>query len=81
MSTIDLSEIKNDNRLRTPEQMLRGVLQELESGQIPAKRMMVIFLDDSDDKYDVGYRATNISSSQIVALLSVIRQWALDDLK
>lgn len=81
MSTIDLSEVKNDNRLRTPEQMLRSVLQEVESGQIPNKRMMVIFLDDSDDNYDVGYRAANISSSQVVALLSVVRQWAIDDLK
>lgn len=64
----------------TPEDLLKRTLIEVENGEITSKRIVIICLDDEDSKYDLVYRAANISASQALALLEVVKTLMLEQM-
>lgn len=78
MSVTHLTEKVDDNRLISPVDLLRRTADEIESGEINASRVIVGCLDDTDDNYDVFYRASNISASQSLSVLEIMKKIMVD---
>ena len=62
----------DNNKLWTVEQMLLERLETIAKGKI-VTRAMVITLDDNDGEYNLSYMSSNISISQMVAMLEVLK--------
>jgi lauroyl/myristoyl acyltransferase len=82
-AVVNLADVKNDNTLITPVQMLRSAADDLEAGEskVKANKAVVLLLDANgsfDGAYFVGFYASNIRTSEIVALLETAKQTFVD---
>ncbi len=78
MSNIEcIGYIKEDAKLITPEQALHHCLEH-DIGQRGAfaegKKLLILALDDNDNKYDFSWNQAGMSLSQIISLLEVFKQ-------
>ncbi len=55
----------------TVEQMLEDALADIRSGSRTANKALVIFLDDENRKYNIGFTMAQLSASQAIALMRV----------
>lgn len=62
------------------EQMLSDALREITSGERMATKAIVLFLDDSNESYKVGYHNAGLSASQIISLLEVGKAVMLEEM-
>ena len=53
------------------EQMLADALAEVAEQRTTLTKALVLFLDDIDGRYDVGFRQTGLTMSQALALTHV----------
>jgi hypothetical protein len=72
-NVVSLADKTDDNRFITPHDMLLVVADDIKKGHITPKRMVVLMLDDSDGMYDTDFRMANISTSQSLALCSMMQ--------
>jgi hypothetical protein len=77
---INMAEKMQDSRLWTPEQVLDDVKKEIASGEIKAKMLMVIYLDEDDDHYSPGFTQAGMRVSQIVSLCEAVKTLALQQM-
>ena len=76
MSVSSISKHTDSNIYTTPRQLLNDVAQEIDSGEIKANRMLIICLEETDELYNVGFRAANISCSTMITVCDLIQSIA-----
>lgn len=67
---ISLADEANNNNFTSSEMTLRDALDDLKSGKRKCTKMVILMLDDSDNKYTTGFYAAKIKCSEMVALCS-----------
>ena len=64
---------EDNNTLCTVEEFLEDIYKEERASEEKSTKAIYLALDDSDDSYAVSYRMSNITLSEMVALLEVIK--------
>lgn len=72
-------EESGDNSDWSPADCLQDSLREVRSGARAATSCLVLFLDDTDG-YSIGWCASNLSSTQMIALMESIKITLLRDM-
>ena len=75
-----IGEKVEDNRLLSVEYVLERTLAEVREGKIDANRLLILYTKDTEGTYFPGYRAANISCSEILALLEIGKIMALEEM-
>lgn len=70
----------NDNTLLSPAECLDEAAREIRSGERNCDKILVLSLDTQDDNYHVGFYASNLKSSEVVALLEAAKLRFLRDM-
>ena len=80
--SLGLARSKDNNALITPVELLRIALSEVENGDEAATSVMVIRLNrgEENDLFDTGWWASNLSSSEMVALIEAVKIGLLRDM-
>lgn len=71
------AERADDNRLLTPLECLREAIAEIESGDRSCDGVLVLTLDRSGEYFRVGYYASNMKASEIIATCEIMKTRAL----
>lgn len=78
---ISIGYLKDDAKLISPEECLNDCLEN-DLGKRDAfkegKKLIVIALDDNDDKYSWSFNQAGMSASEIVALLEIVKKQIID---
>jgi hypothetical protein len=64
----------------SPEEMLEKALDDVRGGQRKANKAIVVFLDDTEGRYHIGYNQSGMRLSELVALLEVVQADAIRDI-
>jgi len=66
---------ENDNTLLSPVECLEDAAEDLRSGKTKCDKLLVLRLNTGDDgsSYDVGFNASNLRSSEMLALMEVAK--------
>lgn len=75
-----LADCTGDSMKWTVDQMLRDAVNEVSSGRRTPTKAIVIYLDDSDNGYHVGFSQSGMRLSEIVALTTVLNHILARDL-
>ena len=67
-----LADKANDGRYNDPITMLRGVISELEDGK-SCDACLVITLGCDKGQFDIGFRNSKMTTSQIIAACEVMK--------
>ena len=76
----NLSHYLRDGSRWTVDQMLADTLSDVREHRKAPTKALVLFLDDSDDKYDVGFVQAGLSMSQAIALIDVAKSVILKEM-
>jgi len=79
-NTRSMAEHTRDASRWSPDQALEDAFEEIRSGRRQANKVLVLFLDDSDGRYDVGFTQAGLSMSQAIALMEVAKPLFLDEM-
>ena len=71
-NVISLADHANDGSYNDPVTLLRGVIAELENG-VSCDACLVIMLDCNKGQFDVGFRNSKMTTSQIIAVCEVMK--------
>lgn len=74
------AEREGDNRLISPVETLREAIANIESGAVPANAVIVLALNTADGAYAVRWFASNLRSSEMIALMEVAKVSLLRDM-
>ena len=69
-----MADLKSDNRLITPVDLLRDAIADIEAGRRSPTKVLLLMLDDSEGGYVVNWYAAKMSVSQMVGLAEVAKQ-------
>ena len=75
-----LSHKAADGSRWTVEQMLTEALAEVAEQRTTPTKALVLFLDDTDGQYDVGFRQSGLTMSQALALAHVAQSVLLREM-
>ena len=75
-----LSQKTTDGSRWTVEQMLTEALAEVAEQRTTPTKALVLFLDDTDGQYDVGFRQSGLTMSQALALTHVVQSVLLREI-
>jgi len=66
---------ENDNTLLSSVECLEDAAEDLRSGKTKCDKLLVLRLNTGDDgsSYDVGFNASNLRSSEMLALMEVAK--------
>lgn len=70
----------HDNRLWTPVDCLNDAIADIEKGDKPCNKLVVIRIHADDDKFDVGYHSANIKASEILAAVECLKLHILQEM-
>lgn len=68
-------------RFWTPTDMMNKEIVNLESGERNANKAIIVFLDDADGNYDIGFGNAGMENSEILAVLEVAKTMILKDME
>ncbi len=68
-----LADEKSDSNSWSVEQMLASALSDIQKGERAATKAIVLFLDDSDEQYNVGFNQSGFRMSEAIALIEVAK--------
>lgn len=76
------AEREGDNSLLTPIDALRTAIDDIESGECPADGVLVLRLSRGAEGmfFDTGWYASNMKSSEMLALVEVFRHRILAEM-
>ena len=74
MSTIRLVDHVDDAKRWSVEDMLHDSIQEVGSGERECSKALVVFLDDTEGRYNMGFSNAGLSASESVALLEAAKK-------
>lgn len=63
-----IAEILNDNTRITPRELLLDAINDIETGVKSPNKLAIFMLDDKDDKYATNFYASNMRTSELIAL-------------
>lgn len=69
-----------DNTLLSPAEMLEDCAKDLRSGEETATAALTLLLDKGENSFGVGYYASNISCSEMLALLECAKAKVLAEM-
>lgn len=69
-----------DNRLWSPVDCLRDCIKDIESGETPTEKLLILRINAQDLKFNVGYNAANIKASEILAALECVKAQILQEM-
>lgn len=70
---------RTDNASKlTPLQTLEDFAEDIRQGKEKPTKLMIIHLNNDDDKYTSGFRSCNMKASELLALLEVAKAKVLD---
>lgn len=55
------------------EDCLLDALEDVRSGKREANAVLVLFLDNGDERYDTAWQAANLRGSESIALMEVVK--------
>lgn len=64
-----IADALNDNTRITPIQTLQDAISDIESGKRSPNKLVVLMLDDTDG-YNTNFYASNLKTSELLALCS-----------
>lgn len=66
-----MSAFANDATLCSPEQVLEEALQAVREkrGSFAGKKLLVLALDDGDERWDIAFKQAGMSMSECIALV------------
>ena len=71
-----LAEVRNDNTLISPVQALQAAIDDIVEGGRPVDKLLVLTVDTrAGEGYKVGFYASNLRSSEMLALTSRFQHW------
>lgn len=75
LKVIHIGEKSNDNSHYSIEQVLEELLKDIKSGEDKYKfnGMFIALVDRKPGYYDTGYRVSNLSASESISLLEVMK--------
>lgn len=75
LKVVHIGEKSNDNSHYSIEQVLEELLKDIRSGEDKYKfnGMFIALVDRNPGFYDTGYRISNLSASESIALLEVMK--------
>ena len=81
-NVVSMADRTNDSRFLTVEQMLESASKDYAEGELHGKYAILLVLDRGphNDAFDIGFRASGLKKSEIVALLTVEAQKLSRDL-
>lgn len=75
-----MAHAKADSTYWSPEQMLEDALAQVRRGERRGRKAVVIFLDESDDSYNVGWTQAGMKCSEMVGLAEVFKVDVLNEM-
>jgi hypothetical protein len=72
---IELSDYTGSSMSWGVEGMLRTALREVEKGERNANKAIVIFLNDEDGAWDIGFSQAQLSHSEIVSVIETLKHY------
>lgn len=71
---------KNDNTLLSPAECFEEAARETRSGERKCDKALVLTLDTEDGAYGIGFYASNLKASEMIALLEATKAMFLRDM-
>ena len=77
--TTKLFDYTEKSTMISPKQLLEKALSDMETDSIVDKlfknppKMVILYLNDIDDRYDVGFVQAQMKLSEIVGLLEIVK--------
>lgn len=72
---IELSGYTGSSMSWSVEGMLRTALREVEKGERNANKAIVIFLNDEDGAWDIGFSQAQLAHSEIISILETLKHY------
>ena len=69
-----------DNTLISPAECMEDFAREIRNGEVVATGALVIRVTDTGDNFDVGWRASNLKCSEMLAALELARVLVLEQM-
>lgn len=69
-----------DNRKWTPVECLLDAAEDIRSGAVACDKLLVLRINTTDEKFNVGYNAANIKASEILAALECAKAQILQEM-
>ena len=76
---ISLADEANDRFHATIESSLKKALKNYKNGDISGDKMLILILDDSEDKYCVHVQNVGISTPEEISLLEHVKHNSLQE--
>lgn len=80
---VSISDATGDARMWDAEMMLQSALQEVREGQRSAKKALILWLEDDDDSYMVGFTQCGMTIVECILLCEMgkdrLKQARYDD--
>lgn len=77
---ISMAEHTGDACMWSPKQMLEDAVADCDGDRERYRKAVVLWLDDSDGRFDVGYTQAGMNCSQMIALVEVAKTMFLEDM-
>lgn len=65
---VHMADIVNNNQLITPEATLLDALSDIQEGKRTPNKLAVFMLDETDGKYCTNFYASNMKTTELIAL-------------
>jgi len=72
---IELSDYTNSSMSWDVEGMLRHSIKQIQEGKREANKAIVVFLNDDDGAWDIGFTQAQLSHSEIISILETLKHY------
>lgn len=79
----NIRDYAEDNRYDTPQEVCAELATDLENPECPhhgANKALVLLLNTKDESWELGYRAANLSTSEMIAMLETAKVMCLQQM-
>lgn len=74
------AEKARDNRLWTPLECLQEAINDLQSGEIKANKLVIVFVQADDESHTISHYSANIKASEILSAAICMQARVLDEM-
>lgn len=80
-SKIALLSDKSEKAIHSsPERILEIALEDFKSGEIKGRKMVLIFLNDQGENYNISTRMSGLRGTEQISLLEVVKSDIIADM-
>lgn len=73
MSIVSLVDKSDSSAHWSPKDMMESEIEDIEAGENPSRKAIVLFLDDSEGRFHVSYSCAGLKSSEILSVLEIAK--------